>query len=341
MAVIVTDKTTTDGNKMSKRTPHFIDILFVFIAVSVAIFIVFIGYKISVSEHKIFSISLIALFGGLLFESFRISDNWSTVGYIFIGTLIFSLFSFLPIKHDFDKDLQSLPYIFLLLFTLFSALFHSDKTTAKLTEGITLLQSISIIYWIFDYGFMNIGDWFVKFLIILALIFSAFSIFNALTTFVLSRTTRLTLSIWSSIIMLLFGIDNVYRVYQNENIETTKYLSQGVYIGLQFFLLGVSSMYIVQNAMMLVRILPGRGSFFNSAYFNELRELKDEHIERYSDQQAYIGHSIFCTIITGTLYWLNYKYEFLPRHTMIWIGFMFFPLILRLTAYRPRRRNYR
>ena len=330
---------------MSKKTPYFGDILFLVLAISIVTFAIFIGYKITVSEHKILSISLIALFGGLLFESFRISDDKTTVGYIFIGTLIFSLLSFLPGKrehiYNFDNHLHSFPYAFLFLFTLFSAIFHSDKTTAKLTEGITLLQSISIIYWVIDYDFIDIDNWFVKCLIILALIFSAFSIFNALTTFVLSRTTRLVLSLWSSIIMLLFGIDNVYRVYQNDNIETTEHLTQGLYIGLQFFLLGVSSMYIVQNAVMLMGFLPGKGSFFNSRYFRELRELKNEHIERYSDQQVYIGHSIFCIIITGTLYWFNYKFEYLPRHTIIWIGFMFFPLILRLTTYRPRRKNYR
>lgn len=101
--------------------------------------------------------------------------------------------------------------------------------------------------------------------------------------------------------MLLFAIDNIYRVYQNEDIETSKYFSQGLYIGIQFFLLGVSSIYIIQNFIMLMGFLPGKQSFFNSKYFNEIRELKNDHIERYSDQQVYILHSIICILITGTI----------------------------------------
>ena len=329
---------------MSKNAQRNLNILLIIIGLLIIVSIAFFVRKISLTEHRIFSISFIALLAGVLFESFRITDNWKTVIYIFIGASIFSLFNFLPGKHEsnyvFENHLETWPYFFLFFFAFGSAIWHSEKTTAKLTEGVTLIQSISIIYWLFDYGITNIDNWFTKFLLAIALLFSAFSIFNALTFFVLSRTTRLALSIWSSIIMLLFAIDNIYRVYQNEDIETSKYFSQGLYIGIQFFLLGVSSIYIIQNFIMLMGFLPGKGSFFNSKYFNEIRELKNDHIERYSDQQVYILHSIICILITGTIYWLNYNYHYLPRHTTIWIGFILFPILLRLTSIK-RRKNYR
>lgn len=291
---------------------------------------IYIGYRSSISEQKLFSISLLALFLGLLFESFRITDNWKNVVYKFIGTYFFSLLCFLPGKkervYNFENHIELWPYYFIFIFSLITAIWYKDKVTAKLTEGITLLQSLSIIYWTIDYGFINIDNWFAKTLLIIALLFSVFTIIQSLTYFKLSRTVRLTLSIWSTIIMVAFATDNIYRVYQNEDIETTKYISQGLYIGLQYFLLGVSAIYITQNYMLLAGFLPNK----NGNYKNDLKETKKEHIDRYSENQVFIGHSILCILYALTIYGLNYKYQILPRHTMIWLVFLTFPLILKL-----------
>ena len=134
--------------------------------------------------------------------------------------------------------------------------------------------------------------------------------------------------------MLLFAIDNIYRVFNYGDIENSKYFSQSFYIGIQYFLLGVSSIYIIQNTIMLFGFLPGKQTFFNSQYFKELRELKKEHIERYSDKQVNVFHSIICILLTGTFYFLNYKFQYFPRHTSIWIGFILFPFLLKLTSLR-------
>jgi hypothetical protein len=326
---------------MSKNAQRNFNYLLLAIGLIIVTFLIYVGYRISLTEHKIFSISFIALLAGVLFESFRITDSWITVIFIFIGSLIFSLISFLPGKHDisyeFENHLETWPKVFLFLFALATTIWHRDATIAKLTEGITLMQTMAIIYWVFDYGIVNIDNWFVRILLIIALLFSLLSFFNALTHFTLSRTTRLTLSIWSTIIMLLFAIDYIYRIYENEDIEASKHFSQGLYIGIQFFLLGVSTIYIIQNVIMIMGFLPNKYSSSKAQYFRDLRELKNIHIERYSDQQVHIGHSILCILIIGTIYWLNYKYQYLPRDTAIWLGFVIFPIILRLTSISKRR----
>jgi len=62
--------------------------------------------------------------------------------------------------------------------------------------------------------------------------------------------------------MVLFAIDNIIRVYQNEQIENTEDLTHGLYIGLQYFLLGASSIYFLQNLFMLIGFFPqGKGPF--------------------------------------------------------------------------------
>src|SRR5690606_5365566 len=170
-----------------------------------------------------------------------------------------------------------------------------DRVTAKLTEGITLLLSISLIYWAFDYGFINYHNWFSIFLITTGLLFSVFSIIHALTHIQLSRTNRLALSVWSTVIMFAFAIDNIIRVFSNPNIENSKYLSDSLFIGIQYFLLGVSVVYIMQNYILLAGFLPSR----NGNYRKELMENKKDHINRYSDEQVNIGHSIFCIVFTA------------------------------------------
>ena len=224
--------------------------------------------------------------------------------------------------------------IFFRPWLLFTAAFNKEKTTAKVTEGITLIQSLSLIYLIIDYNLKDSENWFLKIILVIAILFSLFSIFHSLTYLKLSKTVRLTLSVWSTIIMFAFAIINIYNVYQNEEIENSKYISQGLYIVLQYFLLGVSAIYIAQNYMLLVGFLPSR----NGNYKNELTENKKDHLERFSENQVNIKDSIFCILYAIIIYGLNFKYNFLPSLTMIWLVFFTFPLILNTIE---NKKNYR
>ncbi len=300
---------------------------------------IYIGYRTSISDRKLFSVSLLALFGGLLFESFRISDSWKTVVYIFIGSYLFSLLNFLPGKkernYNFENHIESWPYMFIFFFALAFAIFNKHKVTARLTEGITLLLSISLIYWAIDYRFTSNHNWFSISLLTIAFLLSAFSILNALTYLQLTKTARLILSIWSSVIMFAFAIDNIIRVFSNQQIESTKYLSQGIYIGLQYFLLGVSAVYIMQNFILLTEFLPSK----NGNYKNDLKENIKTHIDRFSDKQVFTGLSFFCILYALTIYGLNYYYRVLPRHTVIWLVIFSFPLIFQIANLVNRQKG--
>ncbi len=139
--------------------------------------------------------------------------------------------------------------------------------------------------------------------------------------------------------MFLFAIDNIYRILLSEPGPAFSYFPPALNLGVQYFFLGISSIYIAQNFIMLFGFLPGKGTFFNSQYFRDIQELKNDHIKRFSDHQVYIGHSIICIITTGLLYWINFKFNYLPRHTAIWIGLIFFPLLLNLSNIRFKRRE--
>lgn len=118
------------------------------------IFLIYIIYRIQVSERKLFTLSFIPLLLGIIYENKRLSTEWKIIALKILGSLILSFFAFLPGKHERNYNLEShieaWPFTFLAFFILISVIFHDKKVVPKLTEGITLIQSISIIYWIFD-----------------------------------------------------------------------------------------------------------------------------------------------------------------------------------------------
>lgn len=334
----------TRQKRMSKNAQRNVNLLLIFIGLLVLVLTIYVGYRISASGRRLIPIGVIAIIVGVIFEGKRLSDKWSTVLLTALASFIFSFLAFILGKkeHDynFEHHIEMFPYWFIILFALFSIAFHGDKVIPKLTEAITLLHSIALIYWVVDYGFIDTSSIVLISVMIIGLLFSLYSIFHAFTYTILSRTSRLTLSIWSSIIMMLFASDNIYRIYQNEQIENTVDITHGLYIGLQFFLLGVSSIYIIQNFIMLMGFLPGKGTFFNAQYFRDLKELKSDHIKRYSDRQVHILHSFFCVVFIGTIFGLNYYYQILPRHIAIWIVFVTFPFIITIFNIATRRKNY-
>lgn len=304
-------------------------------------FTVYIVYRIQIAGEQLIPLSVIALIAGVVFENKKLMETWSTVLWTAVGSLFLSFLVFLRSKselvYDFDNHIGMWPYAFIFFFTIISISLHEEKVTARLTEGITLLQSCAVLYWVWDYGLMDTDSSFLKVIMVAGIALSLFSFVHAFSQKTLSRTSRLTLSIWSSLIMALFAVDNIYRIYQNEQIEATTDPISGAYIALQYFLLGVSSIYIAQNIYMLISFLPGKHRFFNAEYFKDLKELKNAHIKRYSAAQVDIKHALFCFFFAVTAFASNHYFQLLPRHLAIWVVFLIFPYTLALYDYALRK----
>ena len=129
--------------------------------------------------------------------------------------------------------------------------------------------------------------------------------------------------------MIIFAIEHIFRVFKSPEIEETTILN-GLLITIQYFILGVSSMYILQNFFMLTEYFPSKHRFYGKEHMKDIRTMNKTHIERYSDKQVMISDSIFCFIFCLTIYYINYKYQFVPRHTAIWLVFLIFPIILNI-----------
>ena len=327
---------TYSSTVATKRKSKGIDLKPYLIGISIplTLFALYIGYRVYSSDKLLIPVSVFALMAGLFFESRRVTDSWGTFIGVVLFSFILSFFAFLPGKQDtnyfLDNHIEMWPYVFCFFFIVFSTAFAGDKVIPKLTEGITLMQSIAVIYWVVDTGFIGFNHAYLIPFGIFGLCFATISFYNAFSYDELKRKTRLTLSIWSSLIMLLFAIDNIYQVYQISPIETTNNFLVALYIAAQFFLLGISSIYIVQNFFMLVEFLPDKEKFFNEEYYKDLKKLKQQHISRYSTEQVTKLHSFLCVVIMGTIFGLNYYLNFLPRDFVIWTIFVLFPLALRL-----------
>lgn len=305
------------------------------------IFLLYIFYRMYVTDRNLIPISIFALIAGAIFEAKFIIKKWGEVLGIALLSFFLSFLSFLPGKrerhYDFENHIEIWPFCFLVFFLIFIIAFNKDKVIPKLTEGITLLQSIAVIYWLLDFGFLENHNLFLLFIFSIALFFSTFSLFHSFTHTELTKTNRLILSIWSTIIFVLFAVENIIRTFQNGQIENSENLTSGVYMSVQYFLLGVSAVYIVQNFTMLVAFLPGKGTFFNKEYYKDIKKLKSDHVNRYSLQQVHILNSLFCVIFTSGLFYINYKYKIVPKHIAIWLVFVTFPLISNLFEYWKKK----
>ena len=299
----------------------------------ITFFLIYIFYRISLTDRKLLTLSFIPLFLGILYENKRLTTDWKIVLLKALCSLILSFLAFLPGKrennYDFEKHIEVWPFWFLFLFILISVIIHDKKVIPKLTEGITLIQSISILYWIIDINFFENLNIFSFLLILISFLISLYSIIHAFTYIPLSKNTRLFLSIWSSIVMIVFAIEHIFRVFNSPNIEDSNLLS-GLLITIQYFILGISSMYILQNFFMIVEYLPSKHRFYDKTHMKDIRIMNKTHVERYSDKQVKIIDSFYCLVYCLSFYFLNYKHNFVPRHTVIWIVFLTFPIILNI-----------
>lgn len=308
-----------------------INIYAIIIGLVLTILLIYVVFRMSHSTKRLIPLSIIALIAGVMFEIKKITEDWKTVLSSAFFSFLASFIAFLPGKGERNYNLEARisiwPYIFIIFFIIATIAMHKKKITAKLTEGTTLLLSIAVIYWTLDFYSKNHFNLFLIILFSIIGMFTLFSLFHAFTKTELNKNSRLILSIWSSIIFLLFAIDNVYRVYRNEYIEDSDF-TNGCFIALQYFLLGISSIYMIQNFLMIVGFLPSKNRFFNKQYREEIQELKADHIERYSESQIKHLYSASCIIFSTTIFYLNYKFQFVPRHIAIWLVFLIFPFLI-------------
>jgi len=220
-----------DKNKLGKFYIIFGSFLSIFLFITI--------YSISNTDQKI-SLYNIPLILGVLYETKKLCKRWDT---LIIKTLLSILLSliltlmFIGLTRDdmSNKIISFWPITFVVTTILLTFNLYSDKISTKLTEGVTLMQSIAVIYWIAMSEFLIHFNWFKIFLILLILYFIIFSFYNAISYTELTRRKILTLSIWSSIIMFFFSLNYIYKMYVFFDSDTS-HLNSFLYYFFQYFI---------------------------------------------------------------------------------------------------------
>lgn len=286
-------------------------------------------------------LSIVALICGLLIETKRVSGNWWSTLIIFVVSSVFSLLALIPDSGEFDYVLSSeastIPFFFIFFFCFFSLVLNSEKYTHKLHEGITFLQSLALIYWLIDFYIGGANSGLTLVLIGLALLFSVYTAYHAFVNKKHTKKSRFYLSIWSSLIMAFFAVNYLIGFVFIESVESASNYKMAFFIALEYFLLGIALIYIVQNLFMLLAFLPGRDSFKKDNYRKELRELRNNHIKRYSNKQQAFQVTLISFIFAALWFLLNYNFKIVERDTAIWILFVLYPFIIYLYRYIFRR----
>lgn len=278
-------------------------------------------------------VMVLPMVAGVIFENWRLSRNWKAIQVKLVVALLGSLFAFAygkgEVAYDFERHLTFWPFFFIFLFVMYSVFFHEDRSVVGMGKGVTLLQTSALLYLLIEREWyaMLTGMWAV--LLVVIVIFTAFTLYRVFSKRKFTDQQRLALSLWSSFIMLIFSADLIYRVLISTSSEP--FLStNGMLEALHFFLLGVSSIYILRNLQMLTIYLPHDGHFYDGTHRAIIKKLNKLHIARYSKSLLPSVDAVILLLLALLLYSLNYFYAFLPDYTLIWTVFWISPLLISL-----------
>jgi hypothetical protein len=260
------------------------------------------------------SVALAAVAMGLVFELLWLTGSTSQVAGMSLAALALSFFGFLPYRHEphysYQAHLDAWPLYFVGSLLLVMIVMHRRQLIARIGEGSTLLHSIVFFYWMLDVSARYPGLSLV--LVIIAAVALLISVIHAWSAIPLSDGVRLGLSRWSSFVMLAFAIQAVAHAVV---------LAQGAGARafLEFFLLGTAAGYMTTNATMLMGYLPGRGTFFNRAYFEHVRALNQEHLARFSAQQVTPTQASVVTAGVGAFLAIHWFLRPFPTTVAVWV----------------------
>lgn len=300
-------------------------------------FIVFVGVLICLglwsyySKGNVLPLGMLALISGFIYTSNKVNENaWITLSVVFIS-LLFSLLALIPSSEStnyiFDQRVMKVPLYFIFIYGFFTVVFNYEKLMPKIHEGISFMQSLAIIYFIFEMKYYK-DSAFIFIPIVIAVLFSCYSIYHAFVSKKHTKLSRFILSIWSMIVYVFFAIiyllDFIYlRIDSSEILSVNSLL-----IIIQYFLLGISMMYIFHHFVMIFSFFPSRET--GKEYLNGIKNQRKLHIKRYDPIQQTHSISIITLVYALLLFSLNHFTKLVRPTLIIWFLFFTFPFVLKL-----------
>lgn len=133
--------------------------------------------------------------------------------------------------------------------------------------------------------------------------------------------------------MAVFAFVYAHNVLQMDTVEqlvSDNRLWDGAYVFIEYFLLGASGAYIAQNVLMLFRYSPWPSTYFSTTYFNEVRELNESHVDRYSSDQADRREALLVLVLVGGILTSNFYLKVVAPSLAIWLCLIIAPICVGL-----------
>lgn len=311
--------------------------LVLLLGIIVAIITISLGIKISLTGLSLdISYIFIPILLGIVMEQRFLGFKWKEIMIkSFIAYCIFIAFFLFYVDKEnmfFDRNFTTLLFAVLIISYMSISIGYSyyikesEKLVSKLTEGVLLLQTLSIIYLVLDYSFLDNLN-LIKIIVLSILLgFSIYTLYHSFSTKLPTEKTKLLLSIGSSIITIAFSILYFFKI---SKLDITEYndLDSNTIIFLQYLLFGMSIIYFTQNIWLLIRFIPDKGERKNE-YKSRIKKLKKEHVSRFLDVQISKTEALLCITIIGSIYYLNFIYNWVYNLTLIWFVFTLFPVLM-------------
>jgi len=272
------------------------------------------SWKASVSFHLL--ILILASFGAMIISFLGSDSNADNVaGFVDIAFYIFAIVSFQ------------------LIFLLFSG-----KFTANINEGHAFAYTLILFYFLIENS-PSTGSFlgsYILYLIVL-LLFSPFLIFSTVHVFTYINITprdQLSLSIWSSVVLVILGVIYVLSVLNLHPIsskeEINLYMAVSTYM--EFFFLAAASGYIAQNLTMVKRYVPDTNRIFEKKYlrklyFQDIVRLNEMHVKRFSNSQTPKHRAAIYTTISMSLMISNYWLKLCSPELIVWVCLILTPAV--------------
>ena len=288
----------------------------------------FILKTICTSKEIIIPIGALGLFLWAAYQIRRLSENWGDFLKALWVWYVTSFFAFLPAKHEdyynIHSHIQMRWICFLFIFIIMGIIYKKNKITPHFSEGFTFLLSLWLINkYISEVGY-GIKSWYIIFIPFIIL-----SIFHWFSLVQIWRKTRFALSLFAIWTLLFFSYENIYHILQEWYIENSQNIMQWSFLFGEYFLLWISSIYILYNTSLLLEFLPDKHDSISS-YVKRLHSLNESFIAYFSYEQESRLYCFFWLIYSLVIYSINYHFQLVHSSFAIWFVLLSFPSLISL-----------
>lgn len=256
-----------------------------------------------------------------------------------------------PFLHEEDQpfDLKNMlrwwPILFIGIYMLFTVTIaveeKKNRFLPRLTEGVLLVQSFSIVYWLIDTGFFHILLRPKYYLIGVGILPVAASLLLCFTKLRPKRWGILLLSHWSMTVMSVFSIEFLVRTIP-VFLNTQKLFGDPVLYIVEAFVGGIVVLYMAVYLMMLLLYIPPKHGSIRD-WKLQIRDSHRQLIERFIGIDAQLGETLIAICYLSSIFAVNLRYHLVHRSTAISFVFVTMPLTLwvagKITKAAPKTRT--